>query len=512
MNIGSLLTHHARCRADHPAVIFEDQRLSYKQLNERVNRLANALLDLGVKKGDKIATILPNCLELLETYWTVGKIGAVVVPLSQLLNGNALATLLRDSESTTVIANQSIAAALDTIRPDLPAISNDRYILTDGENGPNFQSYQELTKRASAQDPTNIEISDDDPFNIIYSSGTTGQPKGIVHTHYIRSMYCSLFASSFRITPESVIIHSGSLVFNGAFVMMMPALFLGATFVLMPQYDPNSFIETIQRERVTHTMMVPSQIVAMINSASFSVESLQSLEAMCTVGAPLHREHREKFVAALPDRFYELYGLTEGFITVLDKKDCCARPGSVGVPLPFFEMRIVNDAGQELPPGAVGEIVGRGPMLMPGYYNQPALTAQAVVDGWLHTGDLGYVDEDGFLFLVDRRKDLIISGGANVYPKDIEEIIVKHPAVREAAVFGIPHEKWGETPLAAVILNCPGEICEESLREWINERVDAKFQRVHKVVFMEEFPRSTAGKTLKRAMREPYWAGKAAAI
>ena len=134
----------------------------------------------------------------------------------------------------------------------------------------------------------------------------------------------------------------------------------------------------------------------------------------------------------------------------------------MGVPLPFFEMRIMNDAGQEVPPGEVGEIVGRGPMLMPGYYKQPALTAQAVVDGWLHTGDLGYVDEDGFLYLVDRRKDLIISGGANVYPKDIEEIIVKHPAVREAAVFGVPHEKWGETPLAAVILNCPGEICRRA--------------------------------------------------
>jgi acyl-CoA synthetase (AMP-forming)/AMP-acid ligase II len=170
-------------------------------------------------------------------------------------------------------------------------------------------------------------------------------------------------------------------------------------------------------------------------------------------------------------------------------------------------MRIINDEGKEAGVGEVGEIVGRGPALMPGYYKRPDLTEQTIINSWLHTGDLGYVDEDGFLFLVDRMKDLIISGGCNVFPRDIEEIIVQHAAVREAAVFGVPSEKWGETPMAAVILGEPGAVSEDELREWINERVDSKLQRVHAVVFMEDFPRSTAGKTLKRVMREPYWAG-----
>jgi len=175
-------------------------------------------------------------------------------------------------------------------------------------------------------------------------------------------------------------------------------------------------------------------------------------------------------------------------------------------------MRIINDQGREAAVREVGEIVGYSPALMPGYYKQPELTAEAIVDGWLHTGDLGYVDEDGFLYLVDRKKDLIISGGINVFPKDIEEIIVQHPAVREAAVFGVPNEKWGETPLAAVILHRPGEITEENLCSWINQRVDGKHQRVQAVLFMEDFPRSTAGKTLKREMREPYWAGRGVRI
>jgi acyl-CoA synthetase (AMP-forming)/AMP-acid ligase II len=232
----------------------------------------------------------------------------------------------------------------------------------------------------------------------------------------------------------------------------------------------------------------------------------------CTVGAPLHREHKEKLNSILPGRLYELYGLTEGFMTILDNRDYAAKMTSVGTPPPFFEMRIINEQGQEAAAGEVGEIAGRSPMLMQGYYKRPDLTREAIVKGWLHSGDLGYLDDDGFLYLVDRKKDLIISGGANVFPKDIEEIIVRHPAVREAAVFGVPSEKWGETPLAAVILRQPGTLAAEELRVWINERVDGKHQRVHRVVIMADFPRNTAGKTLKRVMREPYWAGRTAKI
>jgi long-chain acyl-CoA synthetase len=506
MNVGSLLTRHARYRPAHTAIVFEDQRLNFLEFNQRVNRLANALIKLGVRKGDKVATILPNCLELLESYWAIVKIGAVIVPLSQLLRGKGLLSLLRDSDTCAVITNSCFTQELDSVRSQLKNISAERYISTDAADG--YQSYVALTAATSADEPPRAEITDDDPFNIIYSSGTTGLPKGIVHTHYVRAMYCSLFASSFRMRPESVVIHGGSIVFNGAWVMLMPALLLGSTYVLLPHFDAELFLNTIESECATHAMMVPSQIIAMLNSPNYSPERLRSMEAICSVGAPLHREHKDKLAHSLPGRFYELYGLTEGFITILDKNDYLAKPNSVGVPIPFSEMRIIKEDGAEAAPGEVGEIVGYSPALMPGYYKRSELTAEAIVDGWLHSGDLGYVDDDGFLYLVDRKKDLIISGGVNVFPKDIEEVIVHHPAVREAAVFGVPNEKWGESPLAAVILHQPNEITEEELCKWINERVDAKHQRVVGVVFKEDFPRSTAGKTLKREMREPYWAGR----
>lgn len=512
MNVGSLLERNARYRPGHVALICDSERLTFAELYKRVCKLCNGLHTLGLRKGDKIALVLPNCIELIYAYLAAARMGLVVVPLSPLLRGPGLLSLLSDSESSAVITCVSMADVVNEIRGDLPGIPMENYIVVDRDSDELFTSMTTLAGNASDGEPPSVEISDNDLYNIIYSSGTTGQPKGIVHTHYIRGMYCTLFANSYRYAPESIVMHGGSLVFNGAFVTLLPAWLMGCTYILMKRFDPASWIETVEKEKVTHVMVVPSQISAILSSPAFEAGRIKSLEMLCSVGAPFHREYKERLLAILPNSMYELYGLTEGFVTVLDRNDFAAKIDSVGIPIPFSEMRIAGPDGSDLPTGEVGEIVGRGPLLMPGYYKRDDLTRQALVDGWLHTGDMGFVDGDGFLHLVDRKKDLIISGGVNVFPKDIEEVVVQHPEVREVAVFGIPSEKWGEAPVAAVVLENNSGVSADELRAWINERVAARYQQVHEVIIMQDFPRSAAGKTLKREMREPYWAGQNAKI
>jgi long-chain acyl-CoA synthetase len=496
LTLGRLLARHARYRPSHTAVVIGNQRLTYLQFNDFVNRWANALAALGVGRGDRVATILPNSLELLATYWACAKLGAAAVPLSPLLLAAGFISLLNDAKPRVILSTKTLCGILNEVRPQLayrPAVT---WVLIDGEV-PEYSSYASLCAAASVTEPIN-EVEAGDLMTIMYTSGTTGLPKGIMHTHFIRAMYAGLMSASWRMSPESIVLQTGAIVFNGAMLTLLPAFYCGATYILHKQFDAQAMIDTIAAEKVTHIMIVPSQIIAMLNLPTFNPDKVKSLEMILSLGAPLHKAHKEHLNRVLPNRFYEIYGVTEGFITLLDRADAVRKAGSVGVPPPC----------RDCAPGQVGEIIGRGPITMAGYVNRDDLTAQTIRNGWVHTGDLGHVDDEGYLYVVDRKKDMIDSGGVKVYPKDIEEIAVQHAAVHEVAVFGIPHDKWGETPVAAVVLRAGANASEEELRDWINSRVAARYQRVDRVVIMADFPRNAAGKTLKREMREPYWAGR----
>jgi len=413
--------------------------------------------------------------------------------------------LLRDSGAVCLITQSSMAPLVDQVCEELPGLRADHVLMVDGPTA-DYPGYKALLTICPEGRARPVVLTQDDLFNVMYTSGTTGLPKGIMHSHFVRSMYCTLFAAAWRMRPESVVLHTGAIVFNGAFVTLMPCFYLGARYVLQRQFNAEEAIEIIARERVTHTMMVPAQIIALLHSPNFSPDKLASLEMILSLGAPLYQEHKDLLNRLLPDRFYELYGLTEGFWTILDKTQSLRKAGSVGSPPCFYEMRIVREDGRDAATGEVGEIVGRGPSLMLGYYGRPDLTEQAIRDGWLFTGDLGYTDGEGYLYLVDRKKDMIDSGGVKIYPKDVEEVAARHPAVREVAVFGVAHEKWGETPVAAVLLRAGAAVSAGELLDWINERVGARYQRLHAVQIMDDFPRNAAGKTLKREMRDAYQA------
>ncbi|MBW2086776.1 MAG: AMP-binding protein, partial [Deltaproteobacteria bacterium] len=485
-----------------------DKRLTYLEFNRQVSKVANGLIRLGIKKGDKVGVYMLNSIEALQTIYGVVKAGGTVVPLSSMVPGDVLAMMVNDSDSRALFVESGLLnAVISPVKDQLKGVEENGFFSL-GFEADGWNDYTQWINECSDEEP-GIETKPDDDFNIVYSSGTTGVPKGIVHTNHCRYLFAMGLGLGFRIHSYARTILTTPLYTNGTWMTLLPTLLLGGTVVIMPSFDPKLFMELVQKERCTHTFMVPTQFIVIMAHPDFEKYDLSSMEMMISAAAPLRENTKREIIQKFGSRLAELYGLTEGFGTVLNPEEMEGKTGSVGKPLTGGDMRIIDQNDQELPWGEVGEIVGYQTGLMRGYYKQPEKTAECIWKDehgrtFLKTGDVGRIDENGFLYILDRKKDMIVSGGINIFASDIEEIIAKHPDVMDVAVIATPHEKWGESPVALIIGKQGATASEDEIKEWANKQL-AKYQRLTLVEFRNEFPRNALGKVLKRQLREPYW-------
>lgn len=498
-----LLSLHGRWRATKPALVVDDDVgpafMTWAELDAAANRVANALIAEGVCPGDAVAVAMGNGTETVATLLGVIKSGGVATPLNLTVNLAAIGAMISDCDARVVIADGEQAQRLGTVVGDRPRIAIGR-----APGWKNFDAWSSACPDAAPR----VILRDDDPINVIYSSGTTGKPKGIVHTHRRRLDWGYDLAIALRYHGAAHTLCTLPLYSNVSWVMLLCTIVSGGTFHLTRRFDAGRFLELLSTQGITHTALVPVQYQRIVDHPVFESADVTGMQAMMSCGSPLHPPLKAKLLRRFPCGVIELYGLTEGVITTLDPEEATGRVESVGRPLPGTDLKLVDELGRPVPTGTPGEIVSRGRILMTSYLNRDDASQDATWvddDGrrWLRTGDLGRFDEYGFLYVVGRKKDMILSGGQNIYPADIESVLVTHPDVADAAVIGVPSARWGETPLAVVEPIASRTIDPEALRLWANERV-GRFQRLSRVVLLTQLPRNPNGKVVKQVLRDAH--------
>jgi acyl-CoA synthetase (AMP-forming)/AMP-acid ligase II len=498
---GELIRFHARERPDHPALIEGERRVSFATLDAMMDRVAATLQREGIRATEAIAICAGSSLEYAAVFLGALRAGVAVAPLAPSSTPQAIADMVANAEARLCFIDAEVAAALAALRERIgvPLVA-----LDNSAAGIPFSQW--LAPVGSR--PAPVAIRPEWPFNIIYSSGTTGTPKGIVQPHGMRWVHAQR-ARDHGYGPEAVTLLSTPLYSNTTLVSFFPAVVLGGTAILMPKFDAGRYLELAQKHRVTHTMLVPVQYARLMAHPDFDRHDLSTFRMKFCTSAPFAADLKADILRRWPGGLIEYYGMTEGGGTVVLKAH--ERPdklASVGQPAAGHDIRLIDETGREVAPGEIGEVVGHSPAMMSGYHRQPERTREAewhAADGkrFIRTGDIGRFDADGFLTLVDRKKDMVMSGGFNVYPGDLEAVLVQHPAVAEAAVVGVASPRWGETPVAFVVTRVGADATPTDLRDWANARL-GKTQRLAAVVIVDALPRSAIGKILKRELRATF--------
>jgi long-chain acyl-CoA synthetase len=491
----------AAVRPDHPALIQDDHTVSYGELDQAMDRIAASLQGAGCKPQDVIAICALNSIAYVEVFCGALRAGVVTAPLAPSATAESLVGMIADCGAKLVFVDQAMGVHLAPLRQQIDA---DWISLDASDIGTPLAKWMALPGTV----PAPVVIDSQWPFNIIYSSGTTGAPKGIVQPHAMRTPFAPA-TEPFGYGEQAVAIISTGLYSNTTLVSLFPALGSGSTVVLMAKFDARIFLQLAERFRATHAMLVPVQYSRIMALPDFDAFDLTAFQMKFCTSAPFSAGLKADVLKRWPGGLTEYYGMTEGGgATVLFAHETPHKIHTVGKPWPWSDVRLIDDNGNEVATGEVGEIVGASVSMMKGYHNQPQKTHEAMWHDklgrpFIRNGDLARFDEDGFLILMDRKKDMIISGGFNVYPSDLEAKLCEHAAVADASVVGVSSERWGETPVAFVVLRPGQQISAEELRQAVNARL-GKVQRISTIVYLDALPRSHIGKVLKRELREGY--------